>query len=539
MRQESDLEQKGYRILLENIREYGIFMLDPDGNVRSWNAGAEQIFQYTHDEAIGRNYSMFFVAADVESRLPLMNLRTAGEIGRFETANWRLRKDGSKFRAAVVITALRDDEGKLIGYGELTRDLTIDTDTEKELSRLNIEMQSSLMKTRSEVSDYKHALDESSIVAITDQKGIIKHVNANFCRISKYSAEELLGQDHRILNSGYHPKAFIRELWTTIANGKIWRGELRNRAKDGSFYWVDTTIVPFLNEKGKPYQYLAIRSDISARKAAEEKLYKANENLENKVRERTLELTGALVREKELSDMKSQFVSTASHEFRTPLSAILSSISLIEHYADPSLADKRNRHIERVKSSVKNLTSILDDFLSLEKLEHGNVQTVSIDFNMEEFIRDVIEEVDGMARKKQQKIWLRYSGIFMVCQDRKILRNIFLNLLTNAIKYSGEQKPIEVIADVDAQITTIQVIDQGIGIPEDARANLFGRFFRARNAINIQGIGLGLHIVKRYVELIGGSIEFTTSENEGTTFIVRFPTISADNIAAASLSSVQ
>jgi PAS domain S-box-containing protein len=539
MREESDLERKGYRILLENIREYGIFMLDPDGNVRSWNAGAEHIFQHTPDEAIGRNYSMLFLTADVETGLPFMNLRTSGEIGRFETANWRLRKDGSKFWAAVVITAIRDDEGKLIGYGELTRDLTIDTDTEKELSRLNIEMQTSLMKTRSEVIDYKHALDESSIVAITDQKGIIKHVNANFCRISKYTAEELLGQDHRILNSGYHPKAFIRELWTTIANGEIWRGELRNKAKDGSFYWVDTTIVPFLNEKGKPYQYLAIRSDISARKAAEEKLHKANEDLENKVRERTLELTGALVREKELSDMKSQFVSTASHEFRTPLSAILSSISLIEHYADPSLVDKRNRHIERVKSSVKNLTSILDDFLSLEKLEHGNVQTVCVSFNLEEFIRDVIEEVDGMARKKQQKITLRYAGVSMVCQDRKILRNILLNLLTNAIKYSGEQKPIEVLTDVDAQLTAIQVIDQGIGIPEDAQANLFGRFYRARNAINIQGIGLGLHIVKRYIELIGGSIEFTTSENRGTTFIVRFPTVSMDNIAATSLASVQ
>src|ERR1700752_1757580 len=155
-------------------------------------------------------------------------------------------------------------------------------------TRDNISIEESLKKSLKDLSDYKYALDESSIVAITDQKGIIQHANDNFCKISKYPVEELIGQDHRIINSGHHTKEFIRDLWVTIANGKIWKGELKNKAKDGTIYWVDTTIIPFLNEQGKPYKYLAIRSDITQRKQAELELKKSKEELEDRVEERTL-----------------------------------------------------------------------------------------------------------------------------------------------------------------------------------------------------------------------------------------------------------
>jgi len=158
----------------------------------------------------------------------------------------------------------------LRGQQELEREIEQRKIAEEQFSRLNAELDRTIAARTSEISDYKYALDESSIVAITDQKGLIRHVNDNFCRISKYSREELIGQDHRLINSGYHSEGFIRDLWVTIARGKIWKGELKNRAKDGSTYWVDTTIVPFLTQEGKPHQYIAIRADITERKKAEE-----------------------------------------------------------------------------------------------------------------------------------------------------------------------------------------------------------------------------------------------------------------------------
>lgn len=398
-----------------------------------------------------------------------------------------------------------------------------------EIQKLNEELEQKvsdrtelLKSVNKDISDYKFALDASSIVAVTDQKGIIQYVNDNFCKISKYTSDELIGKDHRIVNSGYHDKKFIRNLWVTIANGKIWKGEMRNIAKDGTIYWVDTTIVPFLNEQGKPYKYLAIRADITTRKEAEEIILKLNEDLENKVKKRTLELTNALEKVQSMNEMKSRFVSMASHEFRTPLSAILTSISLIDSYDKEDQREKRKRHIERVKSSIRNLTDILNDFLSLDKLEQGKMEITKEPFDLNKFSEDIIEEVSGIL-KPGQHIDFYFIGEKTIMQDKKILRNIFLNILSNAIKYSGEDKEIIFSIQSNNDLITIQVRDYGIGIPEEEQQNLFTKFYRARNAMYIQGTGLGLNIVKKYVELLEGSIDFVSEFGKGTTFTIFIP----------------
>src|SRR5207247_2330928 len=201
-----------------------------------------------------------------------------------------------------------------------------------------------LERSRKELADIKFALDQSTIVAITDQRGIINYVNDEFCRISKYSPEELLGQDHRIINSGYHPKEFIRELWTTIAAGQVWKGEIRNRAKDGSIYWVDTTIVPFLNSEGKPYQYVAIRHDITQRKQAEEQV---------------LQQAAELQRAAQLSFV-GELAAGLAHEIKNPLAGIQGGVDILIRRRDKNDPEREAlegmRHeVERIDNTVRAL----------------------------------------------------------------------------------------------------------------------------------------------------------------------------------------
>lgn len=393
-----------------------------------------------------------------------------------------------------------------------------------------------LAETLKEVSYYKYALDQSAIVAITDQKGIITYVNDNFCKISKYSREELIGQDHRIINSGYHPKEFIRNLWVTIANGGIWKGELKNRAKDGTVYWVDTTIVPFLNDKGKPYQYVAIRADITQRKLAEDEIRRMNEELEKKIQDRTLmlretliqleasknELTEALEKEKELSELKTRFVSTVSHEFRTPLATVLSSASLLAKYTKTEEQDKRDRHVLRIKDAVKHLNTMLEDLLSLNKLEEGLIATRHDMINCSQFMNDFVADMKELLQPGQHIIY-NHTGANEAFTDKNLCKNILLNLVSNAIKFSPQGSAIEININNKGSELVLSVKDHGIGISHEDQQHLFERFFRARNAQNIQGTGLGLHIVTKYLELLNGKIELQSAENEGTTFTVTIP----------------
>jgi len=244
--------EERFRILVEGVSDYAIFMLSPDGRIVSWNEGAERIQGYDASEITGKHFSIFYAEEDAERGLPEEELGVAAAEGRFEEEGVRVRKDGTRYQAEVVITALRGEAGNLRGFSQVTRDITARKEAEEAL-------RTSLRR----MADLKAALDESAIVSTTDRHGKITYANERFCEISGYYMEELLGQDHRILNSGYHTEEFFKDLWGTVARGEVWRGKIRNRARDGSPYCIDATIVPFLDEAGEPDQYFAICHDVT------------------------------------------------------------------------------------------------------------------------------------------------------------------------------------------------------------------------------------------------------------------------------------
>jgi signal transduction histidine kinase len=296
---------------------------------------------------------------------------------------------------------------------------------------------------------------------------------------------------------------------------------------------------------------IAFVVDITERKKAEQELLqkqeqlkritddisKLNTELETKVEQRTLilrealqelersqgELSDALSKEKELNEIKSRFVSMASHEFRTPLSTVLSSAALLGRYTLTEDQDKRDKHIKRIKDAVKHLNDLLEDFLSLGKLEEGKIMAERTDFGVREFLDEVVEEMQPLAKPGQQ-IHYEYTGAERFVTDKRLLKNILINLVSNAMKFSPEGAAIWLrVSQPAAGGLTLAVKDQGIGISQEDQQHLFSSFFRGGNALNIEGTGLGLHIVKRYVDLLGGIVRLESTLGDGTCITVELP----------------
>jgi PAS domain S-box-containing protein len=269
-----------------------------------------------------------------------------------------------------------------------------------------------------------------------------------------------------------------------------------------------------------------VKSRTEALNLSVEKLERVNQDLQMQIRVREKaeeEVRKSLEKERELNELKSKFVSIASHEFRTPLSTILSSTSLIHQYQQRGEIDKADKHITRVKSSVQHLTAILNDFLSLGKLEEGRIEVARELISLQTFFDEIKEEINPVLKEHQKMIIQVDQPDFYFKTDPRILRGILFNLLSNASKYSGPGKTISLAATYDADQLIITVQDEGMGIPKTDIKHIFDRFFRASNASNIQGTGLGLNIVKRYIELMKGEIAFSSEEGKGSSFVITLP----------------
>jgi PAS domain S-box-containing protein len=345
------------------------------------------------------------------------------------------------------------------------------------------------VESAQQLLDLKRAIDHAAIVATTDVAGRITYVNDKFCEISKYSREELIGQDHRIINSGYHPKEFIRDLWRTIAGGRVWHGELRNRAKDGTFYWVDTTIVPFLDARGKPYQYIAIRADITARKAAEEQLAQQ----------------AALAR-------VGQMAAVVAHEVRNPLAGIKGAIQVLMSRRRPG--DDDLPVMREVITRIDVLGELINDLMLFARPRPPRPEVVELRPLVEEAIAMLSRDPIGAALEIKADI----SDITMMA-DANMLRGTVQNLLINAAQSMGGRGSISIAVTLQKDTCVIEVRDSGPGIPVEIRDQIFEPFFTTK----ARGGGLGLPIARRTAELHGGTLTLDCPAAGGTVATLTLP----------------
>ncbi|MDB6130798.1 MAG: domain S-box-containing protein [Verrucomicrobiales bacterium] len=356
-----------------------------------------------------------------------------------------------------------------------------------------------------EVSQLKAALDECAIVAITDPQGKISYVNDKFCAISKYTRAELLGQDHRIINSGYHPKEFIHDLWKTITHGRVWHGEIKNKAKDGTFYWVDTTIVPFLNEDGKPYQYLAIRADITERK---------------RIEQRDIEHTAQL--ETANRDLEA-FSYSVSHDLRAPLRGVDNFVRMLQEDCADRLDAEGNRMLNVVSSEAKRMGRLIDHLMSFSRLGRQQLESAVVDMNL--LARAAFESVATSASHSGTAARFELNPLPPAHGDHSLLRQVFDNLIGNAVKYSARQ-PAPVVEvggwNRDGELT-YYVKDNGVGFDEKYRHKLFRIFQRLHSEEEFEGTGVGLAIVQRVIHRHGGKVLAESKLGQGATFYFTLP----------------
>lgn len=389
---------------------------------------------------------------------------------------------------------------------------------------------------------FKHATEG---IVVVEKSGAIVLVNPKAKELFGYAEHDMIGRPIETLipRRFAHKHTHYRDeyLEAPRARGMGHCMDLFAKRSDGSEFPVEVGLSPFKTSDGDFVVSFII--DITERKNHETRIKEANveiqklnSELEDQVAKRTSELAAAAVKieesqdeiiralkkEKELNNMKSQFVNIASHEFRTPLATILSSASLIGHYTASQEDEKRQKHVERIKSTVNNLTEILNDFLSIGKLEAGRIQSVPVSIDLKDFCVKLVGQIQ-LTCKDGQQIHFNYTGRSQVWLDKQLLKDILTNLLSNGIKYSEVNKPIFLNVRAKRDHIGIEVCDHGIGIPVTDQPNVFDRFFRANNAGTVQGSGLGLHIVNSYVELMGGSISLVSKLGVGTTFCINLP----------------
>lgn len=475
--------------------------LNTKGEVIGWNKSAETIFGWTKQELIGKELSQFIIPPPYRKahKKGMAHFLLTGE-GPVLDKRLELEaqhKDGHDFPIEISITAI--SVGESYEFSAFIQDISERKKAEEEQVRLLRELQFE-----------RNSLDEHAIVSVTDFKGDIVYANDKFAEISQYSREELLGLNHRLVKSDEHNDLFYKNLWETITSGDVWHGILKNQAKDGSYYWVASTIVPFLDENGRPVRYVSIRTDITQQKVLEQKY--------------ELAMTEVLVEKKvavRANRAKSDFLASMSHELRTPLNAILGFSQLIQLDTEHPISEEHKEDLGYIISSGKHLLSLINNVLDLAKIESGRSDISLESISLADVVNDTLVLVQNMAEQKRIEIDVIAKDLsLLVTADYTRLKQVLLNLLSNAIKYNYQGGHVKIDFYIhDKNKIRTSITDDGIGITKENHHRMFSAFDRlGQETSNIEGTGVGLLVTKNIVELMGGKVGFDKDRAQGATF---------------------
>jgi len=574
--QESELY---YRYIVETASE-GIWIFDTDNKITFANNRIAEMLGYKVEEMYGRSLFQFM---DSESSDIAQNYIERRRQGIKERHDFKFtRKDGSDLWVIVSATPMFNSEGEYTGVLRMITDIS---DLYNQL-QLRKKAESELRNTLKELEYEKFALDQSAIVAITDAQGVITYVNDQFCDISKFNRNELIGKTHKIVNSSYHLITFFQTLWSTIKSGKVWRGEIKNKAKDGSYYWVDTTIVPFLNSSGEPYQYVAIRKNITDRKQIEEALRQSESQLKARNEEiakalRDLQQTQSLMVQNEKMVSLGQLVAGVAHEINNPVSFIYGNVMHAETYFQDLI-----KMLEIYQQEYPNPTPAVQDGIDdvdlnfllkdlprlLKSMKIGAERIHQIVLSLKNFSRldetgqkqvDIHEGLEStlLILQHRFKETAGHPRIFLIKEYGNLpkfqcypgqLNQVFMNIIGNSLDaleeamengnwIAPDMSPLTYCPSPTIRISTefiqgkeledrivIRISDNGPGIPIEVQKRLFDPFFTTKNPG--KGTGLGLSIsYKIVVEKHGGKLTCISIPSQGAEFVIEIPVAKSNN----------
>ncbi|HZU22192.1 MAG TPA: PAS domain S-box protein [Terriglobales bacterium] len=473
-----------FRRLVDAVEDYAIFMLDPRGYIRSWNPGAERIKGYKAAEIIGHHFSKFYPKAELDAGKPELELRTALEAGHYQDEGWRVRKDGSRFWASVVITAVRDEDGRLMGYGKITRDLT-DRRRAEQRYRLLIEG----------VTDYA--------IFSLDAEGCVTSWNSGAERIKQYSANEIIGQSFsRFYTPEDRAAGLPQKVLATARSEGHYEGEGWRVRKDGTRFWASVVVTAMFDDEGQLSGYSKVTRDITERKQLLDQVHRHAQELEIQVRER--EATNA--------ELES-FSYSVSHDLRAPLRAIEGFATALQEDYGTVLDATASDYLNRISSAALRMNRLVQDLLDYSRLSRIELPSEPV------LISSAVDNALGQLDSPEH-VQVRVPEGMKVMAHRSTLVQMLYNLISNGLKFhpEGAEPSVEITAEQRGSKVRISVCDNGIGIDPAHHQRIFQVFERLHGADAYPGTGIGLAIVKRGTERMGGAVGLESEPGKGSKF---------------------